>query len=592
MGLTRPLRLGDAGQDVEVLHRYLATLGLHIDGVERADLRFGITTHHALCEAQRRLGLPVLGVADEQTTVALATAAQLRPPAEPERLDGAGLIRGTVRDAGGVPAARVRVRAFDRHLRERRPVGEAVTDADGAFEIRYPLDQNGAAEPAAPNLVVVAEDGSGLEIGASTTAFRAPPAVQVEVRLTRALADDSELTRLQASVAPLLGRLELADVTAADQEFLAGHTGAPVERISRLVWAERAARDSGVDLALVYALASQNLPADMKALAHQPAASLVEVVRRAIRERVVPRAVADGLRERIERLERVLASQVMPSELQIGLSRETQDAFARAYLQRTGDLPGFWKALRERPDLGCHVDELQRSLQLGVLALGHPPMIERLHELLDGKQWSSLEGLATLDEAAWRALARATGAPEGLPGRDAEARTCAYARVLEGLVERAFPAARLLARLRADDGPRSIEKPDVLHFLSANPKFDLRRMQLAVYLAGAGPGALEGIGDPARLSADLSRMQRVLQIGPRYEQMRALLDGGIDSARAVVRLGQTAFVAQFGPSLGGPDEAARTYARAVHASFTALAIYGRYAPSINPLDLVATRRAP
>ena len=51
----------------------------------------------------------------------------------------------------------------------------------------------------------------------------------------------------------------------------------------------------------------------------------------------------------------------------------------------------------------------------------------------------------------------------------------------------------------------------------------------------------------------------MIQVAPRYDQMRALLSSGFDSAKSIARLDKEQFVNDYKDALGGTDEAEKVH---------------------------------
>jgi hypothetical protein len=89
---------------------------------------------------------------------------------------------------------------------------------------------------------------------------------------------------------------------------------------------------------------------------------------------------------------------------------------------------------------------------------------------------------------------------------------------------------------------------------------------------------------------DLKRMQRVFTLTPAHAEFQALVDAGIPSARAIVRMGRSGFVARFGATLGA-ERAEAIHRRAQQVSRAAAVAFARYSPAMNSVELAVTRRA-
>jgi hypothetical protein len=106
---------------------------------ERAEQSYGDTTNRLVRQFQQEKRLEATGAVDERTANALN--ALLRElgllPEEPRPEQPGFEVRGRVSLADGSPAVGLKVVAVDRDLRGEQALGEAQTDRNGGYYIRY-----------------------------------------------------------------------------------------------------------------------------------------------------------------------------------------------------------------------------------------------------------------------------------------------------------------------------------------------------------------------------------------------------------------------------------------------------------------------
>ena len=152
------------GDDVALLHEELGLLGFTIDRTEVADKRFGTSTHEAVLAFQHRHRLEASGVVDETTARQINTKIdRLEPRPEP----GALVVRGTLLNPNGSPVPSALVKAVDVSLRSETALGQAPTEADGKYEIRYRRTQLRLEGKLSADLVVRAYDERDNELARS-----------------------------------------------------------------------------------------------------------------------------------------------------------------------------------------------------------------------------------------------------------------------------------------------------------------------------------------------------------------------------------------------------------------------------------------
>jgi peptidoglycan hydrolase-like protein with peptidoglycan-binding domain len=188
------------GDDVTLLHRELAQLGYTIPTDETNIKLFGSITKQAVQHFQRTHGLSPDGVVDAVTARAIHAAVDAKAP---ERYT----VSGAVRHQDGTPLKGVRVRAYDRELRddEGNVLGETTSEDNGIYQIVYTAAQFRRAGKPRANLVVRAFSPEGLVIGETETIFHAPPTARVSVLVApRPAARLSEYEQMLAEIRPLL----------------------------------------------------------------------------------------------------------------------------------------------------------------------------------------------------------------------------------------------------------------------------------------------------------------------------------------------------------------------------------------------------
>ncbi len=583
----RELTVGMQGDDVRLLHTELRILAFRIAESERADAAFGGSTTEAVGTFQGAEGLPVTGVVDKETAARINVRVDERTPPVREFV-----VRGTVMRPDGRPAEGASVVAFDRDLRLVENLGEASTKADGSYLIGYTSASFATAEKGSADLLIRAATPDGGS-ARSRVVFNAGPDEVVDLTLDGA--PPSEFETLVADVTPLLRDMSLADLLEDDQHddisFLAGDTGHDVVRVSYLVLAHRDARSSEVAPAAFYGLFRQGMPTDFAALTKQPAVALAAALRQSLHANIIPAGFADQVDQQVLLLVGAGVHDVLrgpdgaPTPIGAVVSVALPDdglahTFLRAYVDHTGDRHRFWTDLAKRPEFSAPglVSNLQLSLQLGALTQNHGPLTQQLYSSIKRGVVPAVRDLATFDAAKWERLATsAGGAPPGIPGQTPAERTKRYAVLLEAIAGDAFPTTALTSRLALDP---VLSQGAATKFLTANPDLDLGTMTVDAVVAENRPGAT----DRDSLAVELKGVQRLFRLAPRFPEIRELLKDKVDSAHAITRTGQNAFVNTYGPRMGS-GRAAVVYERAQQVTATALVLLARLAPAFRSVGM-------
>lgn len=278
----------------------------------------------------------------------------------PDRL----VITGIIRLPDDQPPSGIRVVALDRDLpsRERlrgpQELGETFCDREGRFTIEADpaTADDGESRPrSAPDvgfaafdrdepLTIRAVEADGFEVQ-DLTIFNVTDRLGVVLHLARPDRDQSsEYEHLTEAVAPVLGDLSAADLSDDDLRFLRRELAdADADQLALLRAATFLSRQSGATPAAYYGWARLRVPEDwgdppsfddvdgrdefaarvLDALASTEAARLIDALRRAAAEHVIPREFED----RAEALAHLIRRRrLVPATVRIRLVADTVDA--------------------------------------------------------------------------------------------------------------------------------------------------------------------------------------------------------------------------------------------------------------------------
>jgi peptidoglycan hydrolase-like protein with peptidoglycan-binding domain len=604
------------GDDVKLLHAKLRQLGYAVPTTEVATAVFGAGTYDAVASFQAKNGLPVTNVVDATTADNINAAfdglqSSAVSPGATATNAPANLVRGEVRGADARPLSGVMVQAFDKQIKSERLLGTTTASSDGRYEISY------SAGSIPPNLVVRVFRPSAHSAGAATGAaagptavvvapellassevfFNAPPLATINIMVGGGVyAGPTEYEQLTADLAPRLDGTSVGDLTQSEVAFLASESGQGADQVRLLSGAERLAREAGLPTEVFYGMARQGLPFDLSSLLSTSAETRQVALQGALDANQAPPALRSSTAAILDKIDTTLADAAVKSESNQALALAISDAknlqvFHQLWVRHTGPVEEFWTALAQRAEFAQTgtVDEIKLAIQLAVLTLNHLPMLQQLLAFRKAGKWKSLRDLAAFQSEDWLRLVNAqhVGAPSDMPGKSAEQKSTNYARFMMSMVEQAFPTAAIAQSMQRGASPAWREATT---FLLANPDFELGATLLDSYVGERGEPAFVGVQDRTAAIRQLKSVQRVFAVAPKYEQMKALLDANLLSARSIARIGKTAFVARYGDKLGGAAQAEDIFARAERVSAAALAVFGKYSPSLNAAEFRVTRR--
>jgi len=583
------------GDDVKLLQSELGLLGLKLPPNETGQSVFGPFTRRAVMEFQKKFseeGLKVTGIVDEATARLINREVdRLHPPVP---ADGC-TVRGTVRQVDGTPASGLRVVAFDRGLIASRPLGDSQTNADGRYTISYqPAASTGPAR-VRPYMFVQAFAADGSVAAESETSCNAPCDSLVDLMIGGGrYAGPSEYETTITAIIPLLENLAIADLSKEQVVYLACRTGLERQILQYMVWAQKRGREQQLPPEALYGYAREGLPTALDVLLAQAPAILRRALENALADNLIPL----GLRSRLDEIARLMQAAaarllheapnrppqatIAPLLAAAGLSAAEQRSFVTLHVANQASDEGLWKAVADDPALAPKAARIQLAIQVAALVRNHAPLIAAVLQAPQGGV-TTMRDLAALPPASWTGLIAQSGVPDDVPGTNAAERATNYAATIVRTLEVLFPSAAFAARLKAD---LARPAPVLARFFDANPDFELRETHVDAYLA-AKAAALDGVAEPAALVTELKRVQRVLRLTPKYEDVQRLLDHGLDSAQRIVRMGRAAFLAEHAEALGA-DRAQDIFDRARQIAATAALLYAQYAPLINSINLAVT----
>jgi hypothetical protein len=636
----RDLNYEDTGDDVGLLQGELASLGHTIAADERKERRFGTTTRDAVefmqdtfVGALHDLFWPgVRGVVDVSTATIINRMVDLRsvqPVVEPGYI-----VSGTVSGASGKPCPGVTVHVLDQNVSGQDELGESEADAAGAFSVsfEFPSERQGEARsssiPPAPDLVFTVTDSQGRGRALSSVSIHdargetgveriapspdAPFVIvnassRTRVRLCVAAAEGeglSEFEEVEARLAPALGNVTYEQLKEGDGQyqvsFLAAETGITrgiVERLVAGAHASRlaASREGEVPVAAFYGLGHAQLPVDLATLGRLPRTTLVDALRAAQNENVIPAALARNVDRYVDAILAAGAKEALEAStaggssasawlLLANLSARTQAALLLAIAEIDGPTAELWKQLRDRADLGGS-DAVRRAelvLRLATFTEENLPLVQLLLKE-ESLRIRAIEDVARVEESTWRALVERTGIPETLrvDGREPEGVREEYVQRLARLAQRAYPTSAVEALVARAHQEIDVD-PVAARWLEAVrraadagsvPSFDLRSDHIDRFVAEHGDGIDVGRADTGRLRTDLKRLQRTLLIANEPSSVAVLMKKGFDSALKVANVPASVFLDEHGLDLG-PELAAEIHQRATQINLAHLFVHG------------------
>jgi Tc toxin complex TcA C-terminal TcB-binding domain/ABC toxin N-terminal region/Neuraminidase-like domain len=526
------------------------------------------------------------------------------------------IVRGTVTYPDGRPAVGVRVCAFDKYLRGEEKLVDTTTDEKGQYEGRYTAAQFRRAEKGSAALRVAACEHGGRELITSDIQFNAPAEAVIDLVVASKDGETTaEFAHYMSQLAPLLEGADLAQMEAADIDYLAKSTGIARERVVWLASAHRLAqgappqstgsqpfalprseRTASASAAasaapplteILYGWLRQSLPDSLWGQADANDAALIAAGERAISENIIgadARAALPGairaLREAHEQLELAPSTTPGRSTLRDRFAATVDDARLLKLARTNATARPLTKAWRDDLKAGGLDERAIASVEtiyvLDALTGDNHGLSRALQERHQLREPKDLRTLAqSMDRNAWNALVN-----ENPPPNEDKA---AYATRLARTLEHAFPGAafgRAAAegRLAFDNETQAVLKK----FFRSNPDFEFGAAPISTMLKDKDAAARFGLSEQEspRAREALLSLDRIRKLTPKsqvdlLEATNALLPIA-DSAHGVVTMGRRDFVSRTAQRLGGEPVAEQLYNQAVHNSALAMAAAATY----------------
>ena len=203
------------------------------------------------------------------------------------------MVHGQVRQADFSLFVGAVVQASDKDLRSEELLGQAITDQQGRYEIKYTADQFRRAEKGAADLIVrvYANASAASSLAASPIIFNAPPVATVDFVIGGGTyPGPSEYEQLVSELAPLLEvspPVQPVDLTNDDIAFLAGETGFASDQIAIFAAAARLAAQTELPPEVFYGFARENLPTDLHALLAQGRQAQERALQSALKDNII-----------------------------------------------------------------------------------------------------------------------------------------------------------------------------------------------------------------------------------------------------------------------------------------------------------------
>ncbi len=606
-------------EDVDQRVALLAALGR-----ERAGQHYGQTTLALVRLVQQGRHPRPSGTVD-QATAAMINEFLGQQGVLPDLETRLFIVRGRVLDHLGAGISGKRVLAMDQKVGGPDPLNETRSGPHGAYEIVYAVGGSERTRKGVDLQVRVVDEEERM-LAASPIRYHARPeeyGLDVAVPGER-LQRPAEFAHLLDDLAERLGagsqtelRERLAgleeDEQRQDISYLANQSGWDARLVAMSSLAHQFGARTEIEPAFFYALFRAGVPAHEDAFTQAPPETVRRIWEQSLERGILPANLSADIDPNLERLAAFNADRLLRMSPPIGVSNlrelladvlndeEDQLRFARLYHEHMSDDAGFWAAVRDAfPRLA---ERLEMDGKLAFLTLNNADLIRRIRSANPNAATpADLIGRGLYRVEAWQELlTEEVNIPEEIPGEDVAEKRANYAEYMASRLRLSHPTAVVSEMVRAEEMPLRANgrvRASVADFLRERQgDFELGMHPVEGYLRKRGLNLERPVLDQVKT------LQRVYQISPSDEVMARLLGLGLESAYAVVRHGEAAFLKAFHGSeptdpnprraLGAAAEpdvlAKQTYAKAhqVHHAVVNLSagyLLERSAPELYALD--------
>ncbi len=454
---------------------------------------------------------------------------------------------------------------------------ETTTQEHGIYNLTYDIDR-----PA--NLEVRALDAAGQEIVLSQLVKNAAEKEILNL-VTPATAQPltAEFTRLTRDLQPHIGdlsRLATARETTDQQDLTLLHeaSGWDARLIALAATATKlsAANEVGLSQDTLYGLLRAGLPSDKLQLARVSNAAFEQALNKARSSGIISLddGQVTGIKQAFEEFSintrlsiQAPGSNATYGELlsQITLNETTQKEFAKLYLNHRGDAKSLWEQATER-GLGDVVPQLQKQGKLAFLTTNNPDLMANVQSALGSAGPEQLVQLGLYQKEAW--LERITTIPSAYG--DAPNPREAYAEDLARKIRISYSTEVTWHMIQTGEMTVEGGNANLSTFLqNAIAKgFKLGETQIDAFVT-ANPdvfGIAANAQDKATTTEMVKTLQRVYQITPGNDAMKALLDAGLLSAQDVTAYPLDVFLDRFGERFPSIEQAQLIYRKAEQVS--------------------------
>ncbi len=497
-------------------------------------------------------------------------------------------VRGRLLYADGQPVSGVKVEVFDIHLDKDISIGKGNTNEKGEYEILYSTEDLFRVDEDKPDIIIRAYDEKNQIIASSPVIIE--PARDQVVELiynNEPFRGFSEFKQHKMKLKSILNDKSIEEIKADRFFLLSKKLGINPRHLTYLIQSLKLKNKSKIPAKLFYGLFRQNLPTDIGVLITQDSKTLQKCLINSMRQNIInikPREFIESNLKKLYNLKLNLIKEKLDQDKGVfssllntlGISAENRKMILDRYFTHKGPAKEFWNNMKEEKVLGEEtvkvIENLQFTLQLGVLTLNNIPLVQELQR----KEFEFIRDLTKYSFSDWEECLKSgtVKVPDSIPGDNDDEKKNNYIKTIIRTLEIAFPTDMLINQIKGNFFYASAR--DIKEFFNNHQDFDIRTSSIETYKDVS-----------KKIKNQIQVIRRLFTITPRFEKFKTietLMSDKVHSAYSIRLKGKSAFVNKYEKRLG-KNYAQQIYSKASQIYSLTINLFARHSASMNKTQL-------
>jgi len=522
--------------------------------------------------------------------------------------DKKNTVSGTISLADGQMANGYFVQVFNKQLRTKKLLGEAMVDKNGKYSVTWSTKIISRTKQKGKDIFIKIFDVTNLLVGQSDILFNAPRHAKINYQIEAdQVAPLSTFQLIQKAVKPVLGKLLITKLEESkkhrDISYLSGEAGYSKNQILHFVQGHVFEKESKADAPFWFVVLGisffQDLPfSDLKDQRERIKSELKKLDDKGIRKALKVAFTTNKIKKVSDRIVKkwlnLFKAYVANVEItiknnftkvaleEVGIKDQKKQAkFATLLNKYRSFSPELVKELKKDKDFKvAEIKDLQTSYQLSNNTNGDINLIKSIKKTFKVRDPKNIPLLAKRSKKEWKTLVEKTNKSKPLsipydveiPKEFKGSYLDTYGESLHRQFTKTYPTMAFVGGLeRALEGgtanglkfPGKVEKV-------INKNRDFKLLTSSIDKLAETDNTLKR---DEELKFEFKAIQRVFKLAPNFEATNTLLKDKQHSAHGIYRMGESAFVGKYSNQPGFNKEKARVAwrkAEATHAATVSL----------------------